>query len=70
MFWFFGHEARVILAPNWGSNLHLLALEDEVLTTGPPEKSPISFSVCGTIFSFMGETLLAGRSPELPRLHN
>ena len=38
MFWFFGHEACGILAPQPGMELTLPALEGEVLTTGPPGK--------------------------------
>ena len=34
MFWFFGHEACEILAPQPA----LPALEGEMLTTGPPRK--------------------------------
>ena len=39
MFWFLGHEACVILAPWPGIKPAPPALEGEVLTTGPPEKS-------------------------------
>ena len=39
MFWFFGHEARGILAPPPGIEPSPPALEGEVLTTGPPGKS-------------------------------
>ena len=39
MFWFFGHAACVILSPQPGIEPALLALEGEVLTTGPPGKS-------------------------------
>ena len=39
MLWIFGHEARGFLAPQSGTELGLLALGDEVLTTGPPGKS-------------------------------
>ena len=39
MFWFFGHEACGILAPQPGIEPTLPALEVEVLTTGPPGKS-------------------------------
>ena len=38
MFWFFGHEARGILAPWPGIEHAPPALEGEVLTTGPPGK--------------------------------
>ena len=39
MFWFFGHEACGILAPQTGIKPAPAALEGEVLTTGPPKKS-------------------------------
>ena len=39
MFWFLGHEACGILAPQPGIKSAPLALEGEVLTTGPPGKS-------------------------------
>ena len=39
MLCFFGHEACGILAPKPGIESAPLALEGEVLTTGPPEKS-------------------------------
>ena len=38
MFWSFGHKACGILAPQPGIKLAHPALEDEVLTTGPPGK--------------------------------
>ena len=41
MFWFFGHEACGILAPQPGTELARPALEGEVLTIGPPGKSEI-----------------------------
>ena len=40
MFWFFGREAYGILAPRPGIEPTPPALEGEVLTTGPPGKSP------------------------------
>ena len=40
MFWFFGREACGILAPQPGVEPTPPALEGEVLTTGPPGKSP------------------------------
>ena len=40
MFWFFGREACGILAPRPGIEPAPPALEGEVLTTGPPRKSP------------------------------
>ena len=40
MFWFFGHEACGILAPQPGIESVPPALESEVLTTGLPGKSP------------------------------
>ena len=42
-FGFFGWEACGILVPQPGIEPELPALEDEVLTTGPPQKSPSSF---------------------------
>ena len=39
MFWFFGHEACEILAPQPGIEPAAPALEGEVLTTGLPGKS-------------------------------
>ena len=36
---FFGHEAYVILAPQLGIEPAAPALEDEILTPGPPRKS-------------------------------
>ena len=41
MFWFFGCEACGILAPPPGIEPAPPALEGEVLTTGPPGKSPL-----------------------------
>ena len=41
MFWFFGCEACGILAPWPGIEPALPVLEGEVLTTGPPGKSPV-----------------------------
>ena len=38
MFWFFGHDACGILTPQAGVKPTPSALEDEVLTTGPPGK--------------------------------
>ena len=41
MFWFFGPKASCgVLAPQPGIEPEPPALEGEVLTTGPPEKSP------------------------------
>ena len=40
MFWFFGREARGILAPRPGIEPVPTALEGEVLSSGPPGKSP------------------------------
>ena len=42
IFWFLGHEACGILAHHPGIKPAPPALEDEVLTTGPPGKSPHS----------------------------
>ena len=42
MSWFFGHEARGILASQPGIKPAPPALEGEILTTGPPEKYPSS----------------------------
>ena len=39
MFWFFGHKACGILAPQPGIKPTPPALEGKVLTTGPPGKS-------------------------------
>ena len=52
LFLFFGPEARGILAPRQGTEPAPPALEGEVLTTGPPRKSPpplilLLFCVCG-----------------------
>ena len=43
MFWFFGHEACGILAPQPGFDPAPPALEGEVLTTGLPEEVPVDF---------------------------
>ena len=40
MFWFFGHKAYGISTPQPGIEPAPPALESEVLTTGPPGKSP------------------------------
>ena len=40
MFWFFDHEACGIVAPRPGTELPPSALDGEVLTAGPPGKSP------------------------------
>ena len=45
MFWIFGHKACWILAPWPGIKLVPHALEWEVLTTGPPGKSPESLYI-------------------------
>ena len=39
-FWYFGYQACGILAPQPGIRPTPPALEDEVLTTGPPGKPP------------------------------
>ena len=39
MFWFFGHKACEILAPQPRIKPTTSALKDEILTTGPPGKS-------------------------------
>ena len=39
MFWFFDLKACWILAPQTGIKLTHPALEDEILTSGPPGKS-------------------------------
>ena len=54
MFWGFGHEAGGILAPLTGMENTPPALEDEVLTTGPPGKSP---GVCGYEWEYREETI-------------
>jgi len=46
MFWLFGHEAWGILVLGSGFEPLLSALEGEVLTTGQPEKSHISWFYC------------------------
>ena len=46
MFWFFGHQACVILPPRLRVEPTSPALEDKVLTTGPPGKS-----LFGTVFN-------------------
>ena len=43
MLWFFGREAHGILAPRPGMEPTPPALEGEVLTAGPPGKSPMTF---------------------------
>ena len=43
MFWFFGREACVNLAPQPGIKSSSSAFEGEVLTTGPPWKSLLDF---------------------------
>ena len=43
MFWFFGPEAGEILALQPEIKLVPSALKGEVLTTGPPGKSPVSW---------------------------
>ena len=43
MFWYFGHEACGILAPQPGIEPTPPALEGKVLTTGPPGKSLFFF---------------------------
>ena len=40
LFWFFGHEAYGIFAPQPVTEPALLALKGEVLTPGPPGKFP------------------------------
>jgi len=40
MFWFFDHEGCRILAPQPGIKLSPPAVDDEVLTTESPGKSP------------------------------
>ena len=40
MFWIFDPEACKILSPQPGIKPAPLALEGEILTAGPPEKSP------------------------------
>ena len=46
MFWFFGRETCEILAPWPGIKPSPPALEGEVLTTGPPGKSPLFLKKC------------------------
>ena len=45
MFWFFGPEACGISTPRPGVEPTPPALEGEVLTTGPPGKSPRPFFI-------------------------
>ena len=45
MFWFFGHKACGILAPQPGIEPTPLAREGKVLTTGPLGKSQFSLSI-------------------------
>ena len=45
MFWFFWPQGKWDLAPQPRIEHTPLALEGEVLTTGPPGKSPFMFSV-------------------------
>ena len=45
MFWFSGHGACVISAPQPGIELSFPALEGEVLTTGSPGKSLQEYSL-------------------------
>ena len=56
MFWSFGHKACEILAPQPGIKLAPPALEDEVLTTGPPGK-PLIYIVDSLILK-SGATIL------------
>ena len=51
MFWIFGHKACGILAPLPGIKPAPSALKGEVLTTGPPEKSPYFLSYTFPSFS-------------------
>ena len=60
MFWFIGWEAHGILASPPGIELTPPVLEDEVLTTGPPGKSPsesfncwITHVFCGSHFAIL-----------------
>ena len=41
MFWFFGSKACGILAPQPGIELVPSALKGDILTIGPPGKSPV-----------------------------
>ena len=54
MFWFIGLEAHGILAPPPGIELTPPVLEDEVLTTGSPGKSPSEGFNCWIIHVFCG----------------
>ena len=49
-FWFVGHEACGILAPQPGIEPGPLALEGEVLTTEPPGKSQQPVALASKIF--------------------
>ena len=50
MFWFFAHETFGVLASQPGIELSCPELEDEVLTTGLPGKSPFLLKVRLSIF--------------------
>ena len=65
MFWGFGHEAGGILAPLTGMESTPSVLEDEVLTTGPPGKSP---GVCGHEWEYREETICSEVQTILYRL--
>ena len=54
MFWFIGCEAHGILAPPPGIELAPPVLEGEVLTTGPPGKSPSEDFSCWITHVFCG----------------
>ena len=52
MFWFFGHKACGILAPQPGIRSAPLALEGKVLTTGLPGKSHRTIFLSFFLFFF------------------
>ena len=52
LFWFFGRKACGILAPRPGIEPSPPPLEGEVLTAGPPGKSPLCDYFYGTFFKF------------------
>ena len=58
MFWFFSQEAGGILIPRPGIETASPTLEGEVLTTGPPGKSPIFIYLfiwlCQVLFATLG----------------
>ena len=69
MFWSFGHEACGVLASWPGIEPSPSALEGEVLTTGPPGKSPQAFDwspLCIPFFGFPCRKLKANLGVIIP----